>query len=115
MGHSEMLLAVAGLKDDEIKRRTQKLASGDWSAFPPAERLAFQFAHKLSGKPAALTDRDVKGLIDTFGRERAVDLIWYGSWCNYMTRVADAFQLPLETENVFAPRGKDKGVEKQGR
>jgi hypothetical protein len=33
-----------------------------------------------------------------------VDLIWYGSWCNYMTRVADAFQLPLERDNVFADR-----------
>ena len=48
-----------------------------------------------------MTDRDVRGLIDTFGRERAVDLIWYGGWCNYMTRVADAFQLPLERDNVF--------------
>jgi hypothetical protein len=111
MGHSEMLLAVAGLKDDEIKRRVRSLASGNWSAFPPAERLAFQFAHKLSSKPAALTDRDVRGLIDTLGRERAVDLIWYGSWCNYMTRVADAFQLPLETENVFAQPSKGKAVE----
>jgi hypothetical protein len=109
MGHSEMLLAVAGLKEDEIKQRTQKLASGDWSFFPPAERRAFQFGHKLSSKPAALTDEDVGGLIDTFGRERALDLIWYGSWCNYMTRVADAFQLPLERENCFAPPKKDKG------
>ena len=30
-----------------------------------------------------------------------MDLVWYISWCNYMTRVADAFQLPLETQNVF--------------
>jgi hypothetical protein len=31
-----------------------------------------------------------------------VDLIWYAGRCNYMTRVADAFQLPLERDNVFA-------------
>jgi alkylhydroperoxidase family enzyme len=103
MGHSEMLLAVAGLKEDEIVRRTKDLASGNWGAFPPAERLAFRFAHKLAKDPAALTDADVKGLVETFGRHRALDLVWYGSWCNYMTRVADAFQLPLERENVFAP------------
>jgi hypothetical protein len=101
-----MLLAVAGLKPDEIKKRTQDLASGNWSAFPPAERLAFHFGHKLSTRPAALADRDVRELVETFGRERALDLIWYGSWCNYMTRVADAFQLPLERENAFAPRTK---------
>jgi hypothetical protein len=40
------------------------------------------------------------------GRERAPDLIWYVAWCNYMTRVADAFQLPLEKENCFAPPAK---------
>jgi hypothetical protein len=115
MGHSEMLLAVAGLKPDEIKKRTEKLASGDWSVFPPAERQAFQFAHKLASKPAELTDADVKGLIETFGRERALDLIWYGSWCNYMTRVADALQLPLERENVFAPPAKEKTDESKRR
>ena len=107
MGHSQMLLAVAGLKDDEIKGRTQKLATGDWSDFPPAEGLAFQFAHQLTRNPSALSGKDVRGLVATFGRDRAVDLIWYGAWCNYMTRVADAFQLPLERDNVFA-RPKEK-------
>ena len=102
MGHSEMLLAVAGLKDDEIQDRKQKLASGDWSAFPPRERVAFPFACKLTKEPAAVSDSDVKRLINTLGRHRAMDVIWYVSWCNYMTRVADAFQLPLERENVFA-------------
>ena len=112
-----MLLAVAGLGADEIKQRTRRLAGGDWSDFPPAERLAFQFAHKLSREPAAVSDGDVRKLVEAFGPVRAADLIWYGAWCNYMTRVADAFQLPLERENVFAapPAGrtgseKDKPV-----
>ena len=46
-------------------------------------------------------DADVRLVCETFGEHRALDLIWYVSWCNYMTRVADAFQLPLEQENVF--------------
>ncbi len=112
MGHSEMLLAVAGLAKDEIKRRTRKLEEGDWSAYPPAEQLAFRFAHKQAREPGKLTDGDVRGLVGAFGRHRALDLIWYGAWCNYMTRVADAFQLPLETENVF-DRPKDKKDEKK--
>jgi hypothetical protein len=102
MGHSEMLLAVAGLNDDEVKQRTRKLATGDWSEFPSAEGLAFQFAYHLTREPSALSEKEVRGLIATFGRDRAIDLIWYGAWCNYMTRVADAFQLPLERDNVFA-------------
>jgi alkylhydroperoxidase family enzyme len=106
MGHSEMLLAVAGLKEDEIKKRTKELASGDWAGFSPSERLAFRFADKLTKEPAAVTDRDVRELVETVGQDRALDLIFQASWCNYMTRVADAFQLPLERDNVFAPPGK---------
>jgi hypothetical protein len=96
-----MLLAVAGLNDDQIKECTGKLATGDWSSFPPAQRLGFQLAYKLSREPAAVGDKDIKLLVDTFGRDRALDVIWYISWCNYMTRIADAFQLQLEPENVF--------------
>lgn len=102
MGHSEMLLAVAGLKDGEVKERAKKLAAGDWSGFAPAERLGFGFAFQLTRRPWAVTDADVAALADALGPERAIDLIWRVSWANYMTRVADAFQLPLERENVFA-------------
>src|SRR5262249_15003898 len=109
MGHSEMGLAVAGLNDDEVKRLARRLASGDWADFPPAERLALQFAHKLSREPSAVTGKDVDGLVETFGRHRAIDVIWRIAWSNYMTRVADAFQFPLERENVFAPPRKEKG------
>lgn len=102
MGHSEMLLAVAGLSQNEIRQRTRMLADGDWSDFPPAEALAFSFAYKLTKRPTEISDSDVSELVETFGNARAIDLMWYASWCNYMTRVADAFQLPLEEENVFA-------------
>lgn len=101
MGHTEMLLAVAGLSEDEVKQRTQQLAEGDWSDFAPAERLAFHLAHDLTTQPWAVNNADVQTLVATFGEHRAMDLIWYAAWCNYMTRVADAFQLQLESRNVF--------------
>ena len=96
-----MLLAVAGLDNEQIRERTESLASGDWSSFTPAEQVALQFAYKLTREPRHVSDTDVRLLSETFGAHRALDLIWYVSWCNYMTRVADAFQLPLEQENVF--------------
>jgi alkylhydroperoxidase family enzyme len=102
MGHSEMLLAVAGMNANEVKKHTKKLADGDWAAFSPAERQAFQFAHKLAREPWAVTAKEVERLTETFGRHGAIDLIWYAAWGNYMTRIADAFQLPLERENFFA-------------
>ena len=101
-----MLLAVAGLKDDELKQRTRRLADGKWESFTPAERLAYGFAYKLSRKPADVTAADVAAVEKAFGPERAIDLIYYVGWVNYMTRIADAFQLPLERENVFAPPPK---------
>ena len=101
MGHSEMLLAVAGLDADEIRERTRKLADGDWSDFPPAEGLAFSLAYRLTKAPGAITDAEREVLVEKFGRTTAIDLICYAAWCNYMTRVADAFQLNLERENVF--------------
>ena len=106
MGHSEMLLAVAGMKANEVKKHTKELAEGDWAAFSPAERLAFRFAHKITREPWAVTAKEVETLTDTFGKHGAIDLIWYAAWSNYMTRVADAFQLPLERDNVFARPAK---------
>ncbi len=101
MGHCEMLLAVAGLDHDAVMERTRRLAAGDWSGFPPAERAAFAFARLQARKPWAVADEDVQGLVRHFGPGRALDVIWWACRCHYMTRVADAFQLPLERENVF--------------
>jgi hypothetical protein len=103
-----MELAVAGLDSNAIKKRTGQLADPAWSAFPPAEQLGLQFAYKMTKEPWHVTAADVKQLIDTFGKDRALDVIWYSAWCNYMTRVADAFQLPLERDNVFAPPAAEK-------
>ena len=96
-----MLLAVAGLKELPLKERVATLASGDWSSFPPNERAGLFFAHKLTRTPSAVRRADIDTLTAHLGRERALDNVWYVCWCNYMTRVADAFQIPLEAENVF--------------
>src|SRR5438093_8254369 len=107
-----MGLAVAGLKKDEIEQRRRKLASGDWSDFLPPERLAFQLGYKLTREPAAVSEKDVKALTEMFGRHRAIDLIFYTAWANYMTRVGDAFQLPLEREDPFRPPPKNPPPDK---
>jgi hypothetical protein len=101
MGHCEMLLAVAGLDKNSLDERTRRLASGDWSTFPAADRAGFAFARKQAREPWSITDADVQGLVDHFGPERALDVIWWACRCHYMTRVADGFQIPLERDNVF--------------
>src|SRR5437660_974720 len=106
MGHCEMLLAVAGLDASAVADRTQKLASGDWSSFSPAQRAAFAFARKQAKAPWSITAADVEELQKHFGTARSLDVIWWTCRCHYMTCVADAFQLPLERENVFAAPAK---------
>ncbi len=102
MGHCEMLMEVGGLKRTGIAERTSRLASGDWSTFSKGEQAAFQFAKKLTEAPATVGQSDVQSLRETLGDTRAVDLIWWASRCQFMTKVSDAFQLQLERENVFA-------------
>jgi alkylhydroperoxidase family enzyme len=101
MGHCEMLLAVAGLSEADVVARTKKLAEGDWSDFSAGERQGFLFARKLSLKPGEVGPADVRELARHFGPDRAADVVWWACRCHFMTRVADALQLPLEAENVF--------------
>ena len=96
-----MLLAVAGLNAEQVAERSARLARGEWSTFTPGEQAAFAFARKQAVEPWALNDEDVLRLVDRLGPERALDVVWWSSRCHFMTRVADAFQLPLEKENVF--------------
>jgi hypothetical protein len=108
MGHTEMLLAVAGLDEVQVKGRASRLASGDWSSFPPGERAGLLFAHRLTRSPWSVRQQDLDVLTAHLGREHALDAVWYVCWCNYMTRVADAFQIPLERDNVFREPNKEK-------
>jgi hypothetical protein len=117
MGHCEMLLAVAGLDKKALDERERKLASGDWSTLPAGDRAAFLFARKQATEPWSITTEDTKRLIDHFGTERTLDILFWAGRCHFMTRVADAFQIPLERENVFEgmmpPASKDQSKSKE--
>jgi alkylhydroperoxidase family enzyme len=101
MGHCEMLLEVAGLDKKAIAERTSRLASNDWSSFPPEEQRAYAYARKLSKAPWTLTSADYATLKEDFGEAQAMSTFWWLCRGLYMTRISDGFQLPLEKENVF--------------
>jgi hypothetical protein len=102
MGHTRMLLAVAGMDSAAIRQRTDVLAGTDWTTLSAVDRAAFAFAGRQARVPWEITTADTEQLVTWLGQERALDIVWWTSRCNFMTRVADALQLPLETENVFA-------------
>ena len=105
-----MLLAVAGLKPEAITERTRQLAGGDWSKFTPAERAAFAFARKQAKTPWKIDADDMQTLVRHFGKARALDVLWWSCRCHYMTRVADAFGLPLEKDNIFDGFSSNKRI-----
>jgi hypothetical protein len=98
MGHCEMLLAVAGMSDETVAEKTRTLAAGGETA---ADKAAYAFIRKQAAEPWAITDDDVAKLAKANGKEKAWQVIWWAARCHYMTKVADAFQLPLEQENPF--------------
>lgn len=101
MGHCEMLMEVAGMSPSQIADRTRRLASDDWSSFPPAEQRAYAYARKLSATPWELTADDFRSLERDLGEKPAMASFWWLCRGLYMTRVSDGFQLPLERDNVF--------------
>ena len=95
-----------------IKKHSTNGRAG-WPAatgpLPPGERAAFAFARKLSKDPWPSRRRPATPEAH-FGPDRALDVIWWACRCHYMTRVADAFQLPLERDNVFMGKTPMKGA-----
>jgi hypothetical protein len=100
MGHAEMILAVAGRSADEVAAETRRLA-GDGAGLSATEKAAFAFTRKQAAEPWAVTDADVAELEKGLGKDKAWQVIWWAARCHYMTKVADAFQLPLEKDNPF--------------
>jgi alkylhydroperoxidase family enzyme len=101
MGHTEMLWELAGLSQIQTGRVCQVLAGNDWSSFPREEQRSFAFARKVTRAPWSVTTEDIQSLKRDFGPVRAAAVIYWECRGNYMTRVANGFQLSLERDNVL--------------
>ncbi|HEX5138252.1 MAG TPA: hypothetical protein VFY93_14845 [Planctomycetota bacterium] len=69
----------------------------------PRRQAIFGFARKLSREPASITREDVDALRPYLKDAQIVELVLAVCRFNTMNRLADAFGVPLERENVFAP------------
>ena len=94
-----MILAVAGMSAGEVAEKSRRLATGE--GVTPAEAAAAAFIRKQAKTPWAVTDADIADLEKALGKDKAWQAIWWASRGHYMTKVADAFQLPLELDNPF--------------
>jgi hypothetical protein len=101
MGHAETLWGLGGLSRSQVARVCRVLAGNDWSSFPPRERTALAFARKVTKAPWSVSADELQSLKHDFGPARAAAIIWWECRGNYLTQVANGFQLRLEQENVL--------------
>ena len=74
----------------------------------PKRQAIFAFARKVSREPASVTREDVDSLRPYLKDAQIVELVFAVCRYNTLNRLADAFGVPLEKENVFAPPAKKK-------
>ncbi len=97
MGHVVMISEVAEIPESEI------LTLDDPLTEDARRRATFSYARKLTLTPAEIRRRDVDALRKHFSEKEIVELTFQVCRYNTMNRLADAFGVPLERENVFAP------------
>lgn len=101
MGHVVMTSELAGVPEHDVLCIEE---SAD-----PKRQAIFRFARKVSREPASVTREDVDALRPYLTDPQIVELVFAVCRYNTMNRLADAFGVPLEKENVFAPPAKKKG------
>ncbi len=101
MGHVVMTSELAGVAEHQVLCIEQTT--------DPRRQAIFAFARKVSREPASVTRADVDSLRPYLKDAQIVELVFAVCRYNTMNRLADAFGVPLEKENVFAPPRKKKG------
>jgi alkylhydroperoxidase family enzyme len=97
MGHVDFMAAVAGLPPSHVF---------DLETRPPADpvrAVVFPFARQLTRAPETIERADVQRLQQHLTDDQIVQLVFAVCHFNTMNRLADAFGVPLESTNVFAP------------
>src|SRR5207248_9087407 len=89
LGHQEMKLAVAGLKEEEIAA-----LDGDWSEFTPAQRAAFAFARKITVEPHRFSDADVNELRKHYTDLQILEMILSTAGNNAINRWKEGAGIP---------------------
>ena len=97
MGHVVMTSELAGVPEAAV------YAIEDRSGWDPRRAAVLAFARKLTLDPAGIARADVDALRPHLTDAQIVELCLAVCRYNTMNRLADAFGVPLEQENPFAP------------
>jgi hypothetical protein len=100
MGHVKFLSAVADRSPSHVYDLENEVG------LDPRRRAALAFARKLTRAPSEIRRSDVEALRAHFTDAEIVQIVFATCHFNTMNRLADAFGVPLERTNVFAPPPK---------
>jgi alkylhydroperoxidase family enzyme len=103
LGHQEMKLAVAGLKEEEIAA-----LDGDWAEFTPAQRAAFAFARKITYEPHRFGEADVEQLRKHYKDLQILEMLLSVAGNNSINRWKEGVGVPQSKELGNFLRGADK-------
>jgi alkylhydroperoxidase family enzyme len=106
LGHQEMKLAVAGLKEEEIAA-----LDGDWSEFTPVQRAAFAWARKLTYEPHRLADADVEALRKYYKDLQILEMVLSVAGNNSINRWKEGVGVPQSKELGNFLRNAEKPVD----
>jgi hypothetical protein len=106
LGHQEMKLAVAGLKEEEIAA-----LDGDWAEFTPAQRAAFAFARKITFEPHRFSDADIEQLRKHYKESQILEMLLSVAGNNSINRWKEGVGVPQSKELGNFLRGAEKPVD----
>ncbi|MFL5241702.1 MAG: deiodinase-like protein [Gemmataceae bacterium] len=91
-------LRRAGLTDAEIAA-----LKGDHSELPQADRMALEFARKMTVAANTVTDEEVTRLLKPFGEKQVVAMVLLLAYANFQDRLLLALDLPVEEGGPLPP------------
>jgi alkylhydroperoxidase family enzyme len=95
---AEADLRRSGLKDEDL----QQLA-GDPKKLPYPDRIAMEFARKLTLAAYKVTDAEVAALIKEFEPEKVVAMVHTLAWANFQNRIVLALGVQVERDGPLPP------------
>lgn len=96
--YAEADLRRAGLTDADLAQ-----LAGDRADLPEAERLALDFARKLTLKAYSVTDEEVAALIEHYGADQVVAIVHTLAHANFQDRIFLALGVTVEPDGPFPP------------
>jgi hypothetical protein len=108
--YAEADLRRAGLSAEDFKQ-----LAGDIKKLPFSDRLAVEFAIKLSKAAYTVTDEEVAELVKLFGADKVVGMVHTLAWANFQNRIILALGAEVEPGGPLPPFDPQLDADRRGK